>query len=179
MLRGSCSISFRHRKLQLALFAFLLRVYVAPAAPVDFEKIRDRVRSTTEAVALARIDGTTITNQTLRQWLDTVKPKRFDQLSVEQIMALPAADLAEVISSLGFYEMARREALNASDFASTAMVEALNEKRSQVLQARLIEKLVNQKNPPMTDEQARRFYEQNKHLYTEPFIFSVRTIFLS
>ncbi|KPL11287.1 hypothetical protein AMJ85_03960 [candidate division BRC1 bacterium SM23_51] len=157
----------------------LAPVAFSQSAKLPFRDIQERIPSTTETVLLARIDATTVTNQVLRSWLMVAKPTKFEQTPVEDILRFPARDLVDVISSLGFYEMARRESLRVDDFPSTELVAALARRRDGVLGNRLLEKEIDEKNPPLTDEQARRLYQENISYYTQPFTFSARAIFLS
>jgi parvulin-like peptidyl-prolyl isomerase len=161
------------------MFLFIAPTVFSQSPKPSFDTIKDRIRSTTQTVALARIDSMTVTNQTLRSWLSVAKPTKFDQLAVDQIMALPGPDLAFVIRSLGFYDMSRIESLRDKDFITTGLAPALAKERDGALQSRLLEREINDKNPPMTEEQARRWYQENISQYTQPFAFSAHAIFLS
>ncbi len=163
----------------LAGWTFWAAVVCGAAEKPDFESIRPRIASTTDTVVLATVNGTTITNQVLRSWLDLAKPLRYQELSTEQVLGLPASDLADVISEMGFYVMARVEALKERDFATTGLPEVLDEQWQRALKERYFEKELLEKYPPMTEQEARKWYEDNISLYTEPFTFSVRVIFLS
>jgi len=163
----------------------------APVAPVvreadkpRFDAIRNRVPSTTATVPLALIDGTTVTNGVLRAWLETpgvvvFRPKTTQQVTAAEAMALSGGDLADLIANLGLYEMARDESLRDADFVSTGLAAAVLDQQHQIIRQRFIEKEVNEKNKAMTDEQARRWYQEHLQVYTLPFTFSMRAIFLS
>jgi parvulin-like peptidyl-prolyl isomerase len=157
---------------------------LSEANKLSFDQIRNRIPSTTETVPLARIDAATVTNGVLRAWLETpgvivFRPKTSEQLTAAQAMALSGAELADVIFSLGLYEMAREESLHDADFVSTGLASAILDQQHQIIRQRFLETKVNEKNPAMTEEEARRWYQENIGVNTLPFNFSVRTIFLS
>jgi len=169
----------RAERWSVALLLALVSSAFSQTPKPAFDNIKDRIPSTATTVLLARVDSTTVTNQMLRAWLQVAKPSKFDRLTVNQIMALSGADLAYMIRNLCFYEMARDEALRDKDFVTTGLAEAVIKERDAILQSRLLVREINDKNPPMTDEQARRWYEENKAQYTQPFSFIARAIFLS
>lgn len=174
------STSSRRAELGCAVFLLFAVSAVFSQPPyLAFDDLKNRIRSTTDTVVLARVDATTVTNQVLRSWLKAAKPTPVDSLTIDQIMALPAADLVYVIRNLGFYCMSNQEALRDKDFVSTPLMEALIAQRDQILQNRLLEREINDKNLPMTDPEARRWYQENMSQYTLPFTFSCHAIFLS
>lgn len=149
------------------------------AVKPDFRDIQDRIRWTTQTVELAQIDSVTLTNEMLRIWLSVAKPQKAILLSTEQIMALPPDYLADVIRNLGFYVMAKDEALKAKDFVSSGLAETLAAQRHDILKERFLAKMVNDKNPPMNEEQALRYYKEHLSEFTQPFNFAMQAIFLS
>ena len=170
------------RRLRLSgLLAFLTMVSTAfsQSPKPTFREIQDRIRSTTESVNLARLDTLIVTNEVLRSWLSVAKPTKYEKLSVEQIMALPGPELADVISSLGFYAMAQSDSLKQSDAISTTLLQMATDQRRRILRERFIQKEINEKNPPMTEEEARAWYKEHISSYTQPFTFTCRALFLS
>jgi len=163
----------------ISVFLLIGRVGVSQQSKPAFRDIRDKISSTTETVALAKVDDLTVTNHLLRSWLEVAKPTEMLRQPIGDILGLPPAKLADVISRLALYEMARRESLRDSDFASTKLVAALRAQRHRILRRRFFEKEIYEKNPPMTDKEARRWYREHIYLYTQPFTFSARAIFLS
>ena len=177
---GDLPAFLRHARLGAVVFVLLGISSAFPQSSLPaFETTKDRIRSATETVVLARVDSTTVTNQVLRSWLRVAKPSKLDRLTIDQIMGLPGPDLASVIRNLGFYNMSNQEALRDKDFVSTGLPIALTSQRDQILQSALLEKEINEKNPPMSEQDARRWYEENANQYTMPFTFSAYAIFLS
>lgn len=151
---------------------------------VPFEKIRDQIPSESEAVPLAKIDDVVITNQTVRSWLNVPGvrvslPGSEEPSTPDEILKLDAKDLDSVITTLGLYEMANREALRASDFASTRLAALLKIQTNSLLLKRFLEMEIDSKIPKLNDEEAREWYHKNLNLFTEAFTFSSYAIFLS
>jgi parvulin-like peptidyl-prolyl isomerase len=143
-----------------------------------YEAIKPRVLSK-ELIPLARLDGTTITNQSLSRWLDVVQPAALTGFPPSAILSLPGDQVALVIATLALYDMARRESLQDKDFPTSGLLDEIKAKQQITLQGGYLEREVFDKITSMTTEQARQYYKDNLHLYVQPFAFAAQAIYLT
>jgi parvulin-like peptidyl-prolyl isomerase len=136
-------------------------------------------QSSDQGRIIATWDSTTLTTSGLEGILTYRKPLDVLRFPPAYILTFPDEQLEQIVREVVadglLYEKAQKEGFSLPE----QVQQRLQEEEVNAFGQILYQKMIVDKVPEASEEEARKFYEDNIDRYTTPFSFSMRHIFLS
>lgn len=128
---------------------------------------------------IATCDSTSLTLAALEEILNYRKPRQVGYYPTAFILALPDDRLAPVVRDVIVDTLLFNKAMEEGFSLPDRIKKQLEEQEVNAFGEILYQKMIVEKVPEISEEQARKFYDDNIDRFTVPFSFSMRHVFLS